>query len=212
MPGTIPNPVYVYRITHYNNLPFILQNGLCCRNHAIQDPHYVNIGHRSLIDLRGRRPVPIAPFGVLNDYIPFYFTKRSPMLYLIHKHNVPDYTGDQSEIIYLVTSVEKIGQANLNFVFTDRHAKLNIANFYNRVADLHDVDWNVIKSDRWNNTKSDFDRQERKQAELLVHQHVPIDVMLGIACYSDTILRIISQQIQQASLAIPTAIRRTWYY
>jgi hypothetical protein len=67
MPGRIPNPTSIYRITHYRNLPFILRNELCCPNHATQDPNYINIGHKRLIDSRGMRQVPIEPFGVLND-------------------------------------------------------------------------------------------------------------------------------------------------
>ncbi len=88
-------------MTHYSNVGFILRNGLYCCNGGVTDPNYINIGHKSLIDKRGLAPVTIPPGGVLNDYIPFYFHYKMPMLWHIHKNLVDDYAGSQNEIIYL---------------------------------------------------------------------------------------------------------------
>ncbi len=212
MPGSIPQPTYIYRIAHYSNLEFILHNGLCCPNHEIRDPNYMNIGHRTLIDSRGLREVPIAPFGVLNDYVPFYFTKKSPMLYVISKHNVPDYTGGQGEIIYLVSSAQDVAQANIPFVFTNRHSKIGYAEFRNNLKDLSIIDWDVIKGERWNNTPTEYDRQEKKQAEFLVHQRMPIELVRGIACFNDKIFHIIQQTLLENNKTIPVRKMPSWYY
>lgn len=73
----------MFRITHITNVPWILQNGLHCRSSGAVDPNFVRIGNASLIDKRQHFPVPIAPGGALSDYVPFYFTPRSIMLYNI---------------------------------------------------------------------------------------------------------------------------------
>jgi ssDNA thymidine ADP-ribosyltransferase, DarT len=73
-----------------------LENGLFCRNSEDCDPDYYNIGYKNLIDKRGSRIVPVEPGGVLNDYVPFYFAPRSPMLYSIHTGFVQGFTGSQS--------------------------------------------------------------------------------------------------------------------
>jgi hypothetical protein len=69
----IPKPSYIYRITHFRNVPWILDHGLHCRRSHTQDPNFINIGNRELIDKRAMRIVAVPPGGVLNDYVPFYF-------------------------------------------------------------------------------------------------------------------------------------------
>jgi hypothetical protein len=88
----------------------------------LHDPDYRNIGHKSLINSRGQSSVNQPPGVVLNDYIPFYFSCKMPMLYQIYKGLVKDYIGRQDEIIYIVSSVEKIIEMGLPYLFTDRHA------------------------------------------------------------------------------------------
>ena len=51
-----------------------------------------------------------------------YYAARSPMLYIISKGDVPTYSGGQDEIVYLVTSIERVLEEHLRFVFTDRNA------------------------------------------------------------------------------------------
>lgn len=75
-----PERGLVFRITHRDIVPWILLNGLHCASSAAQDPDFRPIGNPALIDKRMRRVVPIAPGGVLSEYIPFYFTPHSIML------------------------------------------------------------------------------------------------------------------------------------
>jgi hypothetical protein len=83
MSSLTPERALIFRITHIDNVPWILSNGLHCRNSRSVDPHYREIGNRDLIDKRSHRVVPIVPGGTLSDYIPFYFTPYSPMLFNI---------------------------------------------------------------------------------------------------------------------------------
>jgi ssDNA thymidine ADP-ribosyltransferase, DarT len=75
-----PGKALIFRITHVDNVPWILDNGLHCRSSAILDPNFINIGNLELIDKRQHRFVEIPPGGTLSDYIPFYFTPFSPMM------------------------------------------------------------------------------------------------------------------------------------
>ena len=67
----------IFRITHRDNVPWILENGMHARNGARFDAWCRNIGNIDLIDKRLRRAVPVPPGGTLSDYVPFYFTPRS---------------------------------------------------------------------------------------------------------------------------------------
>ena len=73
----------IFRVTHRDNVPWMLRNGLHSRKSATQDERYVAIGNQELIDKRHERAVPVQPGGTLSDYVPFYFTPYSPMLYNI---------------------------------------------------------------------------------------------------------------------------------
>jgi hypothetical protein len=53
------------------------------RNGGNFNPNYRNIGNIDLIDKRSRRLVPVPPDGTLGDYVPFYFTPFSIMMYNI---------------------------------------------------------------------------------------------------------------------------------
>jgi hypothetical protein len=102
LPELTAENAYIFRITHNNNLPWILDNGLHCRNSHKQDPNFVNIGLVELIDKRKSWPVPVPPKGTLSDYVSFYFTPRSMMAYNIHTgRNVQqrdsDFTRDNDD-------------------------------------------------------------------------------------------------------------------
>jgi hypothetical protein len=177
----------------------------------VQDPDYINIGHRSLITNRGQSAVTINPGGILNDYIPFYFHYKMPMLYHIFKGMVKDYAGSQEEIIYLVSSAEKVESLGLPFVFTNRHAYLATKILYNQLQDLEKLRWDIIKDDTWYLQYTEL-RKELKQAEFLVHQHMPIDAILGIVANSEQIAKFANSAIKDANSSLLVTIKPAFYY
>jgi hypothetical protein len=78
-PNLNPEKALIWRITHRKNLPWILANGLHAGNSGPRLRDWVSIGNEDLIGRRAHRKVPVPPGGVLNDYVPFYFTPFSPM-------------------------------------------------------------------------------------------------------------------------------------
>jgi hypothetical protein len=198
-------------MTHYRNTGFILRNGLHCCNCGVQDPHYINIGHKSLIDYRGESPVLQSPGGVLNDYIPFYFHYKMPMLYHIFNGMVKDYAGTQNEIIYLVSSVEKIIEMKLPFLFTDRHAYLAHKTIFNNYEALKKLRWDIIKDDTWHKEYSAL-RKELKQAEFLIHQHLPVTGILGLVAQNEEIATFVRNEILLANLPLQVAVKPEYYY
>jgi hypothetical protein len=54
-----PERALIFRIVHRNNVPWILDNGLCCRSSRVQAPSYLTIGNPDLIEKRQHRIVPI---------------------------------------------------------------------------------------------------------------------------------------------------------
>ena len=170
----------IWRIVHISNMASILDNGLYCRNY-INAPILTPIGNQELIDRRATHPVPISPFGFLNDYIPFYFTPFSPMLLNIKTgRGVPQRPNE--EIIILVSSLHHIQSLGLDFVFSNMHAYYQWTNFYNNLNDLNNIDWPLLQNRDFKRDQNDPLKFERYQAEALIHQHCPPTALQGVLC------------------------------
>ena len=87
-----PQPTFVVHFTSVDHLGSIATEGLLADTGAqAQGVLEVEIGNTDIKARRARREVPVAPNGVVADYVPFYFAPRSPMMYSIHRGNVPTY-------------------------------------------------------------------------------------------------------------------------
>lgn len=202
----------IFRITHIENLPFILRNGLHAPNASVSNPEFKSIGFPTLIDYRRQREVPVAPGGTLADYVPFYFWVKSPMLYVIQKGNDAEVIPTAAEnIIYLVSSTETLVEHGIGFVFTDRHALLDYANFFHSPADIEKLNWAMIKTDQWGRHFGS-ERMELKQAECLVYSHLPVKSINGIAVYNETAYTRVVQYLSNAGKSIEVKIKPTFYF
>lgn len=115
---------YIFRITHRDNLGHPLRHGIHCRNSPDVDPHFVEIGNPDIIGRRHSRSVPVTPGGTLSDYVPFYFTPCTPMLFNI----VSGYQGmrqrQRAEIAIIVSSLPRLDEKGVSHVLADRNASL----------------------------------------------------------------------------------------
>ena len=105
---------YAFRITHIDNIPHILKNGLVKAGSPLHDENYVPIGDPQIIGLRGDIEVKGYRIG---DYIPFYLGPRSPMLYVI-QHG---YNGVQrvepEKIVYCVIRLDDLINNNIDCIY-----------------------------------------------------------------------------------------------
>jgi hypothetical protein len=194
-----PDRALIFRITHIENLPWILDNGLHARNSATFDPNYRSIGNAELIDRRSRRAVPVSPGGVLADYVPFYFTPRTPMLLNIKTgHGVDPIPME--DIVMIVTSLHRLAEGDIPFVLTDRHAYLRAANYTNDLRGLDLIPWRQLQESDFKRSEGDPSRIERYQAEALVHRHLPLNCIIGMACYDEPSRRRIEAELTRRQL------------
>lgn len=203
-----PDPVYLFRMVHWQNIQYILTHGLCSKNHRLADPNYINIGDRMLIAAREDYIVPITGYGTLGDYIPFYFWGHSPMLYIIMKgyQGVKQYP--QEDIVFIVINSADIIAQGGGYVFTDRHAKRKLAQFSTNPKDLHLLKWDIIRSKDWKNTENDFQRMDFKQAEFLVHEHISVDFIYKLIVKNEAKRLEIENIVRNLGLNIPVVIAR----
>jgi hypothetical protein len=211
-PSLNPQKALIWRIVHRENLPWILDNGLHCENSNIRSADYIHIGNPDLIDKRRHRMVPIEPYGTLADYVPFYFTPFSVMMKNIHSGWGGVQQRANDEIVILVSSLRRIEQIGLQFVFTDAHAYTGMADFYNDLADLDKIDWPILQRRDFKRDPDDPRKIERYQAEALIYQHLPVTGLLGVVCYREQLKQNIEREIAARNLNLPVHARSGWYF
>lgn len=172
-------------MVHIENVPHILANGLTLATSMNANENYVPIGDNSLIDRRSSVTVPNGKN--LNEFLPFYFWYRMPMLFVVQRgyNGVP--VQNPENIVYCVTNVEKIIQSRLPFFFTNGHAVSKLSKFLGKeeINSLENiVDFEAVKNPFWNN-EDDLDLKRRKEAEFLVEGDIPLEVISGWVVYNE---------------------------
>jgi ssDNA thymidine ADP-ribosyltransferase, DarT len=207
-----PEKALIFRITHRDNLPWILLNGLHCRNSACADSHFVTIGNPDLIDHRQYHRVKIAPGGYLSDYVPFYFTPFSMMALNIKTGFRGVKQRPNNEIAILVSSLHKLREDGVAFLFTDRHAYLEYAEYYSDLSELRNIDWTILQNRDFKRDSENPEKTDKYQAEALVHRHLPIGSLLGIVCYNTKERDNTRLLVERAGLNFSVISQSGWYF
>jgi hypothetical protein len=200
----------IFRITHRDNVPWILKHGLHCPSSNTADPNFVSIGNPDLIDRRRNHAVPVRPYGTLSDYVPFYFTPLSVMMFNIKTGWNGIRQRKNEEIVIIVTSIHVLIKNDVRFLFTDRHAYLQAAQYYSEPTDLCEIDWSILRDHDFKNDPEDPEKKERYQAEALIHAHLPVGALLGIACYDDRTTKSVKERLGSRDMKVIT--KPGWYF
>jgi hypothetical protein len=201
--------------THVRNLPGILAAG-CLQSDKLLDRRSVAIVEAADPEVKVRRRqvrVPLAPFGCVADYVPFYFANRSPMLFKLARGGVPSYTDGQDPLIYLVGTAEHIADAKLRYLFSDGNCAASVTQLFDDLRHLGTaVDWPLMRARMWNDTADDPDRMRRRMAEFLVHERVPVRCLAGIAVRAPAVKRQVMTILADHGISLPVQIRPGWYF
>jgi len=210
---TTPERGLLFHFTHIANLESIVRNGLSCDALAQAGQLQVEVGNQDIKERRRSRVVPVPPGGVVADYVPFYFAARSPMLYVIWRGQVPTYQSGQEDVVYLVTTIDRIEESGIPSVFTDRNATLGYAQFSDDLSQIDSViDWDLMEAMIWKDRPGDWDRKERRMAEFLVHQHLPWENVVGIGVLDDVRRARVEAILASLNERTPVRTRRNWFY
>ncbi|HVO99162.1 MAG TPA: DUF4433 domain-containing protein [Bryobacteraceae bacterium] len=201
----------IFRITHLDNVPWILDNGMHARNGERFDPNFRNIGNVDLIDKRSRRVVEVPPRGTLSDYVPFYFTPYSiMMLNILTGYNVKKVPAE--EIVIFVSSLPHVAAQGIPFVFTNQHAYPPMAEYFADLDRLNEVDWPLLQSRNFEHDPDDPGKKERYQAEALIWKQVPVSALRGVCCYTTAVEEDLRAEVERRGLELKVAARTSWYF
>jgi hypothetical protein len=172
--------IFLFRLTHLDNMAHILQYGITHRNSENKNPNYVPIGDNTLI---GKRNQKITKYGNLGDYIPFYFWFKMPMLYVIQKgHNgVPKIAPEK--LVYCITTVKAMMDVEQAFIFSDGHSNSALSSLYSSDK-IHQIkaylDFTAIRETDW---KKEPDAKRKKEAEFLVKGDISPKIIKNFLVY-----------------------------
>lgn len=207
-----PEKALIFRITHIDNVSWILQHGLHCQGSEVRDPNFQGIGLESLISRRAHREVGVGPGGTLSDYVPFYFTPYSIMMYNIKTGYGEAIKRENAEIVILVSSIHRLVELDVSFVFTNGHAYLAETDYFEAVSDLDQVDWKLLRSRDFKGDPDDPGKQGRYQAEALAHRHVPVEALQGIVCYNADRQDVVRNQAVEHGCECEVKALPDWYF
>ncbi|MBN2528844.1 MAG: DUF4433 domain-containing protein [Deltaproteobacteria bacterium] len=208
----------LFRMIHIDNLDvYLKRGGAHAWNSAPNDGlHYHTIHYSTLQQHRHSRQIQIegTDCGTLHDYVPFYFGPRSPMLLSLKNERVEGYSGGQEPLIYLVSSTEKMAEAQIPFVFSDGHGIMALTAWFRDLKDLNQVDWEMVKETNWADTIEDGDRKRRKQAEFLVKEFCPWSLIVGIGVYTEKMKARVENSLVQYPIDNQPVVKvkKEWYY
>lgn len=173
------NIEYFYHITHKDNILSILKNGLFSHNLAFSKGlNSKDIANKSVVNRRDKKDkihqIPI------NHYAPLYFNPKNAMLYYLRTIDI--------DLVILAFDKKLIYEKDA--IFTDGNAANETTNFYNKIEDLSNLNWDCLKATWWN----DFpDGKRQRMAELLIKDHIPSKKINKIFCSSRQTLKLTNE-------------------
>ena len=203
----ITDPPYIYRILPIENLENDLKNGFFAKNNIPNDDSRVVMANSDVIQLRDKMVVKCFKGTFVNDYVPFYFSVRTPMLYNI-------ITGKgviqrrQNEISYLRFRIDALAIRDFQWCYTDGNAAMNISSFYSNLKDLNKLDWRSILTEdfRYDNADGDTDRIRKKHSEFLVKDYVPASKINSIVVFNIVAKRKVDKILKNCNFVVNVEI------
>lgn len=211
----VPPHPKIYHIVHVNRLASIVTDGcLWCDAAMVRRPDSGTTIGMSTIKQRRLNELRLTshPTLYVGDCVPFYLCPRSVMLFLIHRANHPEltYHGGQGPILHLQAdlraTVAWANQQAIRWAFTLSNAGSRFFEDRCDLAQLNEVEWDAVAATNWQSCK------DGKQAEFLVEQRFPWDLVERIGVSSNSVYHQVVHALPAGGHRPRVEIRPDWYY
>ncbi len=217
----VPPDPKLYHIVHRDRLTSIVRDGFLLSDATMAGREGVGttIGMGSIKERRLRAIELDSHTGLfVGQCVPFYFCPRSVMLYLIHQanHRELTYRGGQEPIVHLELDLQEVvewAQPNqLRWAFTLSNGGSFFFEERADLARLGDLNWEAIETRKWAGPGVSSAMKEGKQAEFLVEDRVPWQLVRQIAVHNPVCAQLVSDSLPGPSHRPPIRIVPNWYY
>ena len=145
------------------------------------------------------------------------------MLRAIEGGRVADCSWRQADIVHLESTVARVTAEGQPFVFYDRNATLPYSQSYTNLARLDAVAWDLLTElpqldgfcKYWQDRQEVaryVDRMERRQAEFLVKDRVPLNQFTRIGVINEQRAAEVSTILAAGGVNLPVQVMRDWYF
>jgi hypothetical protein len=211
-----PKNPKIYHITHLENLAQMCDGVLWSDAERIRQGLNCTVVGMSEIKRRRLEEIEVDchPGTKVGEYVPFYFCPRSIMLFLLGRGNHPDltYRGGQRPIVHLEADLREVvawaESAGRRWAFSNGNAGAYYTSFFSDVDQLEALDWKSIEATDWR----DPIVKERKQAEFLVENSFPWELVRRIGVLDNKVAQQVAEIIRAADLKPQIVIAPNWYY
>lgn len=209
----VPPRPKIFHICHVDRLASIVASGLWSDARVQQaQPAGTEIGMHSIKQRRlTELTLDSRPGLYVGQCVPFYFSPRSVMLYLIHMRNAElAFKGGQDPIVHLQADLlNTVAWAEANqrrWAFTLSNAGSYYFEDRADLAQLNEIDWGAVAATDWRQCK------ERKQAEFLLEDGFPWRLVEGIGVRSNMVAAQVAHALPSGGHRPPVGLRPGWYY
>lgn len=210
---SVPKRPKIYHIVHVDRVESIVADGcLWCDAEVERRASQGTTIGMSRIKQRRLTELTLTshPGLYVGACVPFYFSPRSVMLYLLHMGNQVSYQGGQGSIVHLEAdlqrTVEWAVENNRRWAFSLSNAGSYHFEDRSDLSQLGEIDWDAVQASSWKQCR------ERKQAEFLIEQSFPWDLVERIGVCSSTVYRTVSEVLPTGGHRPPVEVRSDWYY
>lgn len=206
----------IYHIVHLDRLMSILSDqGLFCDRAIRGKPNSgTAIGMNHIKDRRlNELQLSSHPSLFVGDCVPFYYSPRSVMLYMIKQQQSDQitYKGGQEHIIHLKadlkSTLEWAQTQTKRWAMTFSNAGSRTFEDSSNINDFTRLNWSAINASYWQQVR------DEKQAEFLLEHYFPWHLVETIGVINEVIAQetrsILSQHPEQHP---QVHVQRGWYY
>ena len=210
-----PTEPKLYHIVHIDRLSHIIgdERLWCDAEMAQRTGTGTTIGIGGIKQRRLANALDCHPGLHVGECVPFYFCPRSVMLYVIHMGNNPEleYRDGQGSIIHLEADLHQTvawaDGSKRRWAFTPSNAGSYYFECYSDLGQLDMLDWEAIQATEWSGI-----RKGPKQAEFLVEQSFPWNLISRIGVHSQKMGDRVLRTVQASSHHPSVEIKPGWYY
>ena len=216
----VPTQPKVYHIVHVDRLASIVSHGYLWSDSGMDQTRDTGtaIGISSIKRRRLANVLNSQRDLHVGDCVPFYFCPRSVMLYVIYMSNHPEleYRGGQGPVVHLEADLRRsVAWAKHNrrrWAFTSSNAGSSYFEDYSDLFQLNKINWAAVEASKWSGIGVDQSVKEDKQAEFLVEDSFPWELVSRIGIMSQGIYPRVQNLLQGAPHRPTVEIKRDWYY
>lgn len=215
------NNIKIYHIIHIDRFDSVLTDGfLYCDADMMQRPNVgPTIGISNIKARRLEHHLASFPELTVGQCVPFYFCPRSVMLYVIKRQNNTDlpYLDGQDDIIHLVFDLQNVlswaKDNKIKTCYTTSNAGSKYFDDYSDFSQITNlIDWNSVNVTRWSGEGIDKDIKEHKQAEFLIENKIPINLLECVGVYNLQNYKKVNTILNKYSVSAKVEQKQDWYY